>query len=103
MEHLPHSVISRGSDLARPHLAVGLDVRVYAGVLLLHTVEVRVRHGGEHRVVHSGLAGYGPHLHVLPGVPDHVLQGQPHAQRGEVRQVPEDVVGLLPGELRLLE
>ena len=86
------------------HLAVGLHVSVDARELLLATVEVRVRHHTEHRVVHPRLPGYRPHLQALLCPAHHLLQGQPHPQRGQVGQlwVPQVVLSaLLPGgELR---
>jgi len=67
-------------------LAVGCCVRVDAGqVLLLPTIEPGLWHFCEHWVVCSSFAGNGIHHHLSIRT-DHVLQGDPHSQRGEVRK-----------------
>ena len=83
------------------HLTVGLHVSVDPRELLLSTVEVGVGDLTEHRVVNPGLSRYRPHLQALLCCPHHVLQGQPHSQRGQVRQLGVPKAALLPrGELR---
>merc|ERR1719458_192253 len=67
-------------------LAVGRCVRVDTGqVLLLPTIKTSLRHFCEHWVVCSCFSRNWIHHHLSIRT-NHVLQGDPHAQRSEVRK-----------------
>merc|ERR1719458_1436661 len=84
-------------------LAVGRCVLVDAGqVLLLPTIETSLRHFCEHRVVRSCFSRNWIHHHLSIRT-NHVLQGDPHAQRSEVGEAIGEALNRCPLHLSTWE
>merc|ERR550532_3455886 len=84
-------------------LAVGRCVRVDAGqVLLLPTIETSLRHFCEHWVVCSCFSRNWIHHHLSIRT-NHILQGDPHAQRSEVGEAIGEALNRCPLHLSTWE
>ena len=67
------------------NLTICLSVSIYSWELLLGAAEASVRNTGEDRIVCACFTRDGVHDHLSVGS-NHVLQGDPHSQRSEVRE-----------------
>ena len=65
------------------NLTICLSIRVYSWELLLGTTEASVRNTGEDGIVSASFSRNGVH-HYLPIGSNHILQGDPHTQWGQV-------------------